>query len=184
MYNSYTVSGLSRLWHSINSFYKYSTIKKINDSIIWGLKAIFSGSQVVRFITNGKSLIESSIFYTIYRKLICLIESLFNKLRSLVKQYKRESLLSRVVTSLFESNIAAIGTISLFIIAFSATNIVIDAINGNIKTYGNALLLIIIVIFVLVFRNRENAKNTVENSLFINLLKSIFTMDNRGDQWW
>lgn len=75
-------------------------------------------------------------------------------------------------------------TISLFIIAFSLVNIGIDAVNGNIKTYGNALLLIITVIFILVFTNRESVKEAVDNSLFIKLLKNIFTIDNGGDQWW
>ena len=101
MYNSYTVSGLSKLWRTINSFYDYSVIKKINDTIIQALKAIFKGSYVIRFITNDKSLIESSIFYNIYRKLISFIESLFNKLRSLIKQYKEGSFLSETSTSLF-----------------------------------------------------------------------------------
>jgi hypothetical protein len=184
MYNSYTVSGLSRLWRTINSFYKHSIIKKINDTIIKAFKGILSGSYIAKFITNDKSLIEGSVFYTLYQKLICLIESLSNKLRSLIEQYKQGSLLSKTSSSLFESHIAAIGTISIFIIAFSVGNILIDAINGNIRTYGNVLLLIIIVICALIFRNRENAKDTVENSLFIKLLKSIFTIDDGGDQWW
>ncbi len=184
MYNSYTVSVLNRLWRTINSFYKYSTIRKINDSIIRTFKKMLNGSLIANFMTNDESLIESSAFYKIYGKLISFIESLFNRLRTLAKQYKQGSILNRIGESIFESHVTTISTISLFIIAFSLVNIGIDAVNGNIKTHGNALLFIITVIFILVFTNRESVKEAVDNSLFIKLLKNIFTIDNGGDQWW
>lgn len=110
---------------------------------------------------------------------------MFNRLRTLIKQYKQGSILNIIGESIFESHGTATSTISLFMIVFSLVNIGIDAVNGNIKTYGNALLLIIItVIFILVFTNRESAKKPVDNSLFIKLLKNILTIDNGGEQWW
>ena len=72
----------------------------------------------------------------------------------------------------------------MFIIAFSVVNIAMDVINNNIKTYGNAILFIVIVLFFMIFMYREDAKGAVENSLFIKLLKNIFTIDDGGEQWW
>jgi len=182
MYNSYIVSVLNRIWLTINSFYKYSTVKKINDAIIRASEKILSGSLIANFITNDESLIESSAFYKMYGKLISFIESLFNRLRTLIKQYKQGSILNRIGYSIFESHVTTISTISLFIIAFSLVNTGINALNGNINTYDNVLFFIITVIFILVFANRESVKEAVDNSLFIKLLKNIFTIDNGGDQ--
>ncbi len=184
MYNSYTVNLLSRLWRTINSYYSYSFIKKVSDITILGLKAMLSGSHIVRFITNEKSLIEKSIFYNLYRKLISISESLFNKLRELIKQYKEGSFLCKLGSSVFESDSTTIEVISLFIIAFSAFNILIDTLNNSIKTRGNAVLFIAIVMSIIIYKYKNNIKGAIEQSLFIKLLKDIFTIDDGGDQWW
>jgi len=184
MYNSYTVNGLSKIWNIINEFYEYSVLKEVIKAIVCVFQRISRGSHVISFFTNNDSLIEKSGIYSIYKKIIFCIESIFCKLRGLVAKYKQKSLINSTVDSTFGSVERTIETISLFAITFSIVNIALDMLFNEFLTYENIALLIIIFISVITYRYRANIKDMVLNSFIIKLVIDVFTIDNGGDQWW
>lgn len=182
MFNSFSLNILFRIWNRICDSYDNSYLKAVNCKIASYFKFLSKGSIFIHFLTNGKSFFQSSLFYKGYTHLIDGLMSIFNYSRKIVKKYKNDSLLYKIVSILFENEYEILYSASVFIITFSLVTIMLNIFKDGIISSFNLFLLISLIIGIFMFMTREYFVDIIQNSFFVNIIKSLFTIDNGGEQ--
>ena len=77
MYNSIVVIALVKIWDALVEGYQYSILKKFNVFILKGLKNLSKGSNVVNLFTSNRSLVEESLLYGLYCKIVDRLSKIF-----------------------------------------------------------------------------------------------------------
>lgn len=184
MYNSVLVRFLMKIWNTLESWYENSLVNKIGNSISKFFKTISKGSVAKEIFTEDVDIIENTLFYRIYSKLVDIYNNIFKKMNDGLKPAKENSIYSKTVNGLFKNNLELIKTFSIFFMFFGIGIIINSFIRGIFLSGAviGSIILILLGLFILYLD--ELVIVILENSWFVNFIINIFKVEEGGDQWW
>lgn len=184
MYNSVTVTILSRIWYCLEEGYKYSFLKVIIDGICNGFSFLAKGSVVVKFFTSNRKMMEESFIYKIYSRLIDFIEKILDAMRLLINKGEKGSIIDWSVSKLFKDQTEILNTACSFMLVFALSIIIANLTRGRFSGRSYVVSFAIIVLSLIGLNIKNNFNEVLENSAMFRFIKGIFSVDEGGDQWW
>lgn len=184
MYNSFIVQVLVRIWKVLVTGYDNSFLKIFNDRVKKGIKFLSKGSYTTGLFTSDRSLIEESLLYDLYSKVINLINRIISWLKKVINKASSGSVIHTTVYSLFSDEVKLMNTFYIFFIAFGTGIIINNLVKGFYagKSYTISILLIFVSFIGLSIG--KNYREMLKESYAFQFIKSIFTVDEGVDQWW
>ncbi|NLY66774.1 MAG: hypothetical protein GX069_04375 [Tissierellia bacterium] len=184
MYNSILVRSLIRLWNVLSLGYEYSLLKKAIDPIVKSMHFIGRNSIFIRLFTSNRSLIEESMFYALFCKLIDLINRIMKALRSYTIKNGPTSIIYNIFNNIFKDINSMVKALFVFLFAFGLSIILNNIIRGYYfgRSYLVSIALIIISLTGIV--NKLDIRDIFEGSYAFKFVESIFTIDEEVDRWW
>ncbi len=184
MYNSFVVRSLIRLWNILSLGYEYSLLKRLIGPIKEGLILLGRNSIFIRFFTSDRSLIEESIFYRLFCKLVDFINKTIKGIRSFVDRKNSTSLICNIYNGIFKDINTLAKAFFIFLLAFGLSIILNNIFRGYYfgRSYLVSIALIIISLLGLV--NRVDIRDILAGSYVFKFIESIFSIDEEVDRWW
>lgn len=184
MYNSVFVGLLAKIWRVLTESYQYSLLRKFNHFIGTIIKRISEGSNVVRLFTSSRSLIEESLLYDIYSRIVHGINELFISLRKGIEKNNPGSIIYNTVYDLFKDEVHLQRTFYVFFISFGAGIITNNLMRGFFAGKSYLVALALISLSIIGLNAKQDYSTILKGSHFCSFMKSIFTIDEGVDQWW
>lgn len=184
MYNSLVVRFLVRIWDSFIFGYDNSFIKKIADMIKKTVTYLFFGSVIKDIFVSDKSIIEISLFYKIYVKIVDTINKLIRSINNYTKKIGNNSIMYKSLSKLFKDNSEVANTIFNFILFFGVGIIINNVLRGlwSGKSYIVAVALIIMSIIGILLKNKYS--EILKGSFAFRFVIGLFAIDEGGANWW
>ncbi|HHV38975.1 MAG TPA: hypothetical protein GXX70_05730 [Tepidimicrobium sp.] len=182
MYNSVVVGILVRLWEILQDIYRYSLLKRIRDFLVISFKKLAKGSKIVELFTSNKSLIEESLIYRLYCRIVNWINGTLKTIEIRMEGILKGSVIYGLIHKLFHNQSDLQITLSLFFIILGGGIMVINIFN-RVSTYIPYLFSLALVIAALAGLS-TSYRNILKGSLVFNCIKNIFIIDEGVDQWW
>ncbi len=184
MYNSLVVRFLVKIWDSFIYGYNSSLIKKIADMIKKAVTYLFFGSVTKDIFVSDKSIIEMSLFYKIYVKIVDIISKWIKILNKYIKGIANNSIIYKSSNSLFKDDIEVANTIFSFFLFFGIGIIFNNVLRGlwSGRSYLVATVLVIISIIGMLMKNRYS--EILKGSFVFQFIMSLFSIDEGGINWW
>lgn len=184
MYNSLVVRYLVKIWNAIIFGYNNSLIKKIADWIKKSIAYLFFGSITKDIFVSDKSIIEMSLFYKIYVKIVDTISKLLKSINDYIKSIGNNSIMYKSLSKLFKDNDQVANTIFSFIFFFGIGIVLNNVLRGlwSGRSYIVALALIIVSIIGIMLKDRYS--EILKGSFVFRFVMSLFTIDEGGINWW
>ncbi|MBZ2176034.1 hypothetical protein K8M07_12370 [Schnuerera sp. xch1] len=184
MYNSIVVRELVRIWNVFIGGYNNSILKKFLGIFKRGLRLLSKGSYTIALFTSDRNLLEESTFYTLYRKIVDLINKIIKTMRKRIENLSSQSFIYNGIHDLFDTEIQFKNTFCIFFLAFGMSIIVNNIVRGfySGRSYLISILLIVFSLIGLIIG--ENYGKVLKGSYVFNFVKDIFDIDEEVDQWW
>lgn len=184
MYNSLVVRFLVRIWDLFMFGYDNSFIKKIADFIRKSITYLFFGSVTKDIFVSDKSIIEMSLFYKIYVKIVDTISKWIKSINSYIKSIGNNSIMYKSLGNLFKDNEEVANTIFSFVLFFGIGIIINNVLRGlwSGRSYIIAIVLIIMSISGIMLKDRYS--EILKGSFVFRFVMSLFTIDEGGINWW
>ena len=173
MYNSLVVRFLVKIWNIFIWGYNNSFLKKIGDVIKKAITYLFFGS-----------VIEMSLFYKLYVKIVDTINKLIKHINKYTKRIGNNSIMYKSLSKLFKDNSEVTNTIFSFIMFFGIGIILNNVFRGlwSGRSYIIAILLILISLIVINLKDRYS--EILKGSFVFGFVMSLFAIDEGGINWW
>ena len=184
MYNSLVVRFLVKIWNAFIFGYNNSFVKKLADWIKRSVTYLFFGSVTKDIFVSDKSIIEMSLFYKIYVKIIDTISKLIKDINTYIKNVGNNSIMYKSLSNLFKDNQEVGNTIFSFILFFGIGIILNNVLRGlwSGRSYIVAITLIIVSIIGIMLKDRYS--EILKGSFVFRFIMSIFDVDEGGINWW
>lgn len=184
MYNSLVIRFLVRIWGLFIFGYNNSFIKKIAERIKKSVTYVFFGSVTKDIFVSDKSIIEVSLFYKIYVKIVDTISKWIKSINNYTKRIGNNSIMYKSLSNLFKDNNEVANTIFSFILFFGIGIIINNVLRGlwSGRSYIIAVALIIVSIIGIMLRDRYS--EILKGSFVFRFVMSLFTIDEGGINWW
>lgn len=182
MYNSVTISLLSKTGREVNRIYKNSLICKVVTTIGNNFSRAYLNSRFYNINNSIKNIFLSSFVYKIVFYIFGLLDWIFNGLFDLRKKITKGSKVSQGLEFYSKDEISGL---RLFYETFILLGIFI--LIGNL--FGRmsmpligSVLLIVIGLLGLLINGREIS--TLKDSVVFNFFFDLFKLDEGGENWW
>ncbi len=184
MYNSLVVRFLVKIWNIFIWGYNNSFLKKIGDVIKKAITYLFFGSVIKNIFVSDKSIIEMSLFYKLYVKIVDTINKLIKHINKYTKRIGNNSIMYKSLSKLFKDNSEVTNTIFSFIMFFGIGIILNNVFRGlwSGRSYIIAILLILISLIVINLKDRYS--EILKGSFVFGFVMSLFAIDEGGINWW
>lgn len=184
MYSSIVVKVLVKIWHILSVGYEYSIFHRIIKPIRNKLITFSKSSRVMKFFTSSRSLLEESLFYSIYTKFIDIINRFITSIRRYIQKNSSNSIIYTTVQNLFSTENDIINTFFVFFMAFGIGIIVNNIFRGYYSGRSYVISLVLIIVSSVGLIGRLDVKEVANGSITFRFIKSIFTIDEEVDRWW
>lgn len=183
MYSSLVVRFLVRIWNLFIFGYNNSLIKRIADSIKKAIILLFFGSVTKDIFLSDKSIIEMSVFYKIYVKIIDTISKMSKSINNYIKSIGNNSIMYRSLSSLFKDNGEVANTIFSFILFFALGIILNNVFRGlwSGRSYIIAIALIIVSIIAIMLKDKYS--EILKGSFVFRFIIGLFAIDEGDINW-
>ncbi len=184
MYNSLVIRFLVKIWNLFIFGYNNSLIKKIADFMKKSISYLFFGSVTKDVFVSDKSIIEMSLFYKIYVKIVDTISKWFKGINNYIKSIGNNSIMYKSLSSLFKDNNQLANTIFSFILFFGIGIILNNVLRRfwSGRSYIIAFTLIIVSLIGMTLKDRYG--EILKGSFIFRFLIGLFTIDEGGINWW
>lgn len=184
MYNSLVVRFLVRIWNLFIFGYNNSFLKKITDFIKKAIIYLFFGSVTKDIFVSDKRIIEMSLFYKIYVKIVDTISKWLKIINNYTKKIGNNSIIYKSSSSLFKDNSEVANTIFNFILFFGIGIIINNVLRGlwSGRSYIVAIALIIMSIAGILLKNKYS--EILKGSFAFRFVMGLFAIDEGGVNWW
>ncbi len=184
MYNSLVIRFLVKVWNWIVGGYNNSFLKKIAYRIKKAVSYLFFGSVTKEVLVSDKSIIEMSLFYKIYVKIIDRISKWIKTLNDYIKSIGNHSIMYKALRNLFKDDIEVANTIFTFILFFGVGIILNNLLRGlwSGRSYIVAFTLIIISLMGISLKDRYS--EILKGSFVFRFIMGLFAIDEGGINWW
>lgn len=184
MYNSLVVRFLVRIWNLFIFGYNNSFLKKITDFIKKAIIYLFFGSVTKDIFVSDKRIIEMSLFYKIYVKIVDTISKWLKIINNYTKKIGNNSIIYKSSSSLFKDNSEVANTIFNFILFFGIGIIINNVLRGlwSGRSYIVAIALIIMSIVGILLKNKYS--EILKGSFAFRFVMGLFAIDEGGVNWW
>lgn len=184
MYNSIVVKVLVKIANALIEGYQYSILKKFNVFILKGLKNLSKGSNVANLFTSNRSLVEESLLYGLYCKVVARLNKIFIFLRKEIVKNSHGSIIYNTTYNLFYDEIQLQTTFYVFFISLGVGIVGNNLIRGFYAGKSYLVSFLLIFVSLIGLSMKENYKNILEGSYACTFIKSLFTIDEGVNQWW
>ena len=184
MYNSLVVRFLVKMWNAFIFGYNNSFIKKTADWIKKSVTYLFFGSVTKDIFISDKSIIEMSLFYKVYAKIVDTISKLLKSINNYIKSIGNNSIMYKSLSSLFKNEQEVGNTIFSFILFFGIGIILNNVFRGlwSGRSYIVAVAIIIVSIIGIMLKDRYS--EILKGSFVFRFVMSLFAIDEGGLNWW
>lgn len=184
MYNSIVIRSLMRIWQVLAIGYNHSLLNRFVSYIRKNMSIIFQGSYIMRLFTSNRSILEESLFYVLYSKVIDFINRFIALIRKWVGENSSTSLIYNTTYKLFSTENNMINTFFVFFMAFGIGIIANNIIRGYYSGRSYFISVALIIISLVGLASDLDIKNVFKGSYAFRLIESIFTIDEEVDRWW
>lgn len=184
MYNSIVVRFLVRIWNKFEIGYDNSFIKRIAVSIKKLINYLFFGSVTKDIFVSDKSIIEMSVFYKIYVKIIDTISKWIKYINIYIKNVGNNSIMYKSASNLFRDDAEIGNTLFTFILFFGIGILINNIFRGlwSGRSYIVSFLLILISLIGILLKDKY--REILKSSFIFQFVMSFFTIDEGGINWW
>ena len=183
MFNSITVNLLYKFWSKIEYYYKFSIIKVILDKLSKIGHSLLTGSLFINFLTNDRSYYEDSLLFKLYSSSIDKLNMFFDILKKMINRYKKSSIFYLMIDDSVKDNKSINDTIFISLIIFSITSLILN-FDKDISINITIIIGILLIVSTFILLAKVNVIDTMKNSVIVNLVQSVFSVDEGDDKWW
>ena len=185
MYNSLTLRIFFRVYNTFALAYEKSFLKSMVDAFSKWILYLANGSILIGIFTKNLILIDRSLFYGLYSKIVDFGTNILKRLNNLFKKLGSESILYKNTSKLFGTSIDLIRSLAVFLLFFAIGVIVNNLIQGAFSGRSYIISLGIIVVTVMAIALGEGLEQLLNNSFVYRFIMDLFIIDDEGgDQWW
>lgn len=177
MYNSLIVTLIIKIWKFIVFEYNRSALSRILNFFKRSISYLSKGSRIKSIFTSRDSLIEKSIIYHLYSRLMKLLNELIEKIRMYIRKIGDYSLVYKNLQSLFCTKIEVLRTFFIFTLSFGLGLAVNNIIRGYYSGKSYLVSIVIVIGSIIGISLKENYKEILKSSLVYKFIYSIFSIE-------
>lgn len=183
MYNSLVIRFLVKIWHTFVFGYNNSLVKRIAEWIKKSVTYVFFGSVTKDIFVSDKSIIEMSVFYKIYVKIVDTISKWLESINNYIKRIGNNSIMYKTLSNLFKDNNEVANTIFSFVLFFGIGIIINNVLRGlwSGRSYIIAFTFIIVSLIGMTLKDRYS--EILKGSFVFKFIMGLFSIDEGEINW-
>ncbi len=184
MYNSFIVRIFVGAGNAFTLAYKGSILKILVDAFKRCISYLTNGSVFISILTKNFVFIEKSIFYRLFSSILAFVSNIFKSINKYFKRIGQGSIVYSNTSKLFNSKIALIRSITVFVSFFAIGIVVNNLLRGAFSGRSYIISFGLIILSVIVIGLGEDLEKLLSNSFVYRFITDLFIIDEGGDQWW
>lgn len=184
MYNSLVIRFLVKIWNWIIFRYNNSFVKKIAIGIRKAVSYLFFGSVTKEVFISDNRIIEMSLFYKIYVKIIDTISKWIKALNDYIKSVGNNSIIYKTLRKLFKDDIEVANTIFAFILFFGMGILLNNLLRGLWSGRSYIVAFTLIIVSLIGISLKDKYSEILKGSFVFRFIMGLFAIDEGGINWW